>query len=111
MSCDASSSPLDEFREYEGLLRLVLEGELNGAALERLLDALPETGLVCAEVMRGFLVERVVGVGICEEGSETYDDGAEGQYGHPIATKNVEAHVSFPIDVWVVKLKQRVVFG
>lgn len=68
---------LTKLREVERLLGLVLEGEFNSTTLESLLDAFFETAFVNTKMVSGFLIERVIGVGVSKEGGKTDYDGAE----------------------------------
>lgn len=80
---------LYKFGEGEGFSGLVLEGELDVAALESLLDAFPEPSFVSTQMVSSLLVQGVIRVGISKEGSKANNDGAESQDGDPIAAKNV----------------------
>lgn len=69
------------------------------------MHAIAEALLVSTQVVGSLLVKGIVRVSISKEGGETNNDGAESQDGHPIAAKNVEANVAFPVDVRVVQLR------
>jgi hypothetical protein len=64
----------------------------------------PEAVPVGHEVVGGFLVQRIAGVGLEEEKLQPHDDGVEVEDGLPVFAQDVEADVAFEVDVGVVDL-------
>lgn len=91
--------------EYSSLQQHPVERlSLDLAAAHRRADVPPEAVPVGHEVVGGFLVQRVAGVGLEEEELQADDDGIEVQHGLPVFAQDVEADVALEVDVGVVDL-------
>lgn len=67
-------------------------------------DESGELVFVVAKNFRGFLVERVVGIGFQQQVKEAVNDRGDGEDWLPIFPQNVEADVPVEVDVGVVDL-------
>jgi hypothetical protein len=77
---------------------------LDLTTAHRRADVPPETVSVGHEVVGGFLVQRIAGVGLEEEELQAHDDGVEVEHRLPVLAQDVEADVALEVDVGVVDL-------
>lgn len=77
---------------------------LDLTAAHRRAHVPPEAVSVGHEVVGGFLVQRVAGVGLEEEELQADDDGVEVENGLPVFAQDVEADIALEVDVGVVDL-------
>ena len=84
---------------------------IQNATTESPLDKSLELVDVPPEQLGGFVVERVVGVGLVEEVDEAVDDGIDVEDGLPVLPKDVEADLALEVDVGVVDARFAVDLG
>ena len=74
--------------------------------LSHLSSLTDSVGLVSLPVLRGLIVEGVVGVGRREEDLDAEEDGADLQRGRPLRLEHVQADAPQRVDVGVVDPRQ-----
>ena len=69
------------------------------------LHILLKAGRVLTELSRCFMIERVVGVWLEEEENQAHDDVSNIEYGLPVCSQNIQAHVAICVDVRMVDVR------
>lgn len=70
-----------------------------------------ELGNISAEQLGGFVVERIVRVGLIEQINQAVNDGVDVQNGLPVLPKDVETYLPLEIDVGMVDARFAVDLG
>ena len=63
------------------------------------------------KLIGGFLVERVVGVGLKEEVLKAVDDGVDRQDWFPVLAEDVKTYVALQVYVRMIHLQEYLVYG
>lgn len=99
------SMPDPSRSEHSSLQQYSVEGlSFDLATAHRRADIPPEAVSVGHEVVGGFLVQRVAGVGLEEEELQADDDCVEVEDWLPVFAQDVQADVAFEVNVGVVDL-------
>ena len=70
-----------------------------------------EAGWLVPELGRSLLVERIGGIGLDEEENKPENDRVDAEYGLPVSSENVQAHIAFGVNVWMVDRRVAVDLG